>query len=449
MKHLETNLILKIGSILIAAALLLTLTANKASRESRLAEQRGEQQSMVPTDANASISEAQSNTTGSTTTPESGPANAALPANSGSPDSDDPDSSATVPTTVAGISTNGVENTAGRNPSSATGSATAACGYDPGVTVTLTPTPTPTPAATPARLPDGTRIAYITIDDGPSRNITPEILDILAQEGIKATFFVLPHDGVRDIYQRILDEGHEIGNHSYSHVYARLYNANDLDAFREDVITARSFIWENFGYLTTTFRFPGGMMGRNASIVDPRRAILEEMGYRYFDWNIDTGDANSRQADRSAAALTNNVLNNTNGRERIVVLMHDTSDKATTLEALPMIIAGLREQGYVFDVLRNYDDPNPSTPRPAAATSDEPAEETENTDEDAEETDEDAGIDDEDAEETDEDADIDDEDAEELDADATVTDTDGTDADKPDEYDEYTDSDEDDDETDE
>ena len=112
-------------------------------------------------------------------------------------------------------------------------------------------------------------------------------------------------------------------------------------------------------------------MGRNSSVVAPRRQILEEIGYRYFDWNIDTGDANSRQTDKSASALTDNVLKNTLGRDRIIVLMHDTSDKRTTLEALPLIIAGLREQGYVFDILRNYEMPNQSTATPTSLASGE------------------------------------------------------------------------------
>jgi len=198
------------------------------------------------------------------------------------------------------------------------------------------------------------KIAYITIDDGPSREVTPGMLDVLQQEGIKATFFVLPHSGVDDIYQRIIDEGHEIGNHTYTHVYSRLYDSDDIVAFEEDVLIAQSFMKEHFGYLTTTFRFPGGAMGRSSKIIDPRREILAELGYRDFDWHVDSGDAHPNQKDKSAEALTLRVLDNTRGRNQLIVLMHDAKGKSTTLEALPLIIKGLREQGYSFDILRNY-----------------------------------------------------------------------------------------------
>lgn len=200
----------------------------------------------------------------------------------------------------------------------------------------------------------GNKTAYITIDDGPSREVTTGILDLLQQEGIKATFFVLPHGGVKDLYQRIIDEGHEIGNHSYSHNYSKLYTSNDISGFEEDVLLAQEWLFDNFGYLSTSFRFPGGAMGRKASIVDPRREFLEEHGYRDFDWHVDTGDANNNYKDKSAAALSQRVLDNTRDRERLIVLMHDTKSKATTLQALPLIITGLREQGYTFDILRNY-----------------------------------------------------------------------------------------------
>ena len=199
-----------------------------------------------------------------------------------------------------------------------------------------------------------TKIAYITIDDGPSYEVTTGILDLLQQEGIKATFFVLPYSGRMDLYQRIIDEGHEIGNHSYSHNYSKLYKKKDIEAFEEDVLKAQEWLFEDFGYIATSFRFPGGAMGRKASIVDPRREFLAEQGFRDFDWHVDTGDANSNQKDKSAEALSGRVLDNTRDREQLIILMHDTSSKVTTLEALPIIISGLREQGYTFDILRNY-----------------------------------------------------------------------------------------------
>jgi peptidoglycan/xylan/chitin deacetylase (PgdA/CDA1 family) len=206
-----------------------------------------------------------------------------------------------------------------------------------------------TPSERPAEAmgaPRPGKVAYITIDDGPSRAITPGILDVLKAEGIKATFFVLAHRNVDDIYQRIIDEGHEIGNHTFTHNRQTVYDAYDLNAFRQEVLSAQAFIYDNFGYTMTTFRFPGGAMGRSASIIEPRRED--------FDWHVDSGDAHPRQTDRSAATLTNNVLLNTRGREQLIVLFHDTSSKGTTLEALPRVIAGLREQGYTFDIMRNY-----------------------------------------------------------------------------------------------
>ncbi|MCL2152677.1 MAG: polysaccharide deacetylase family protein [Oscillospiraceae bacterium] len=202
--------------------------------------------------------------------------------------------------------------------------------------------------------PSPDKVAYITIDDGPSREVTPGILDLLKDEGIKATFFVLPHNGVSDIYRRIIDEGHEMGNHSYSHVYSNLYNAKDIDAFIDEVQLAREFIFDNYGYLTTSFRFPGGAMSRKASIIEPRREFLAEIGYRDFDWNVETGDSSTKYKDKSAEALAARVLDNTRNRDKLIVLMHDTKSKGTTLEALPIIISGLRAQGYTFDVLQNY-----------------------------------------------------------------------------------------------
>ena len=191
-------------------------------------------------------------------------------------------------------------------------------------------------------------VAYLTFDDGPSRTVTPGILDVLAEEGIKATFFTLPYGSANDIFWRIINEGHEIGNHSYSHDYPTLYEGS-VSAFREDVQKARNFISDNFGYTTTSFRFPGGSQDQSRSTLSPRIGVINEIGYRYFDWDIDTNDW---RRGRTADDIINDILDSTNGREHVIILLHDVYDR--TLEALPGIIDGLRNQGYSFDVLKNH-----------------------------------------------------------------------------------------------
>jgi len=198
-----------------------------------------------------------------------------------------------------------------------------------------------------------TGVAYLTFDDGPSREITPGILDILSEERIKATFFVLPRDEVDDIFMRIIDEGHEIGNHSYSHNFRRLYNTG-IDAFKNDIQRAHDHLHDNFGYTATAFRFPGGSMSWRRDAINQRIVALEEMGYIYFDWHIDSGDAYAAQIDKSAQALADNVINEMNSREHVIILLHDFRWRQSTLDALPIIISGLREQGYIFDIISNY-----------------------------------------------------------------------------------------------
>jgi len=198
-----------------------------------------------------------------------------------------------------------------------------------------------------------TGTAYLTFDDGPSRSLTPGILDILADEGIKATFFILPREGADDIFERIIDEGHEIGNHTYSHDYTALFRGS-VSVFRDDVLKASRFMSERFGYTTSSFRFPAGSMTWTRDIRNPRITALNEIGYTYYDWDIDSGDAHALQDDKGAEAIAANVLNNTNGKEHVIILMHDFYTRETTLEALPAIISGLREQGYDFDIIRKY-----------------------------------------------------------------------------------------------
>jgi len=203
--------------------------------------------------------------------------------------------------------------------------------------------------------PEPTKVAYLTFDDGPSREVTPGILDVLSEEGIQATFFVISRSDAEDIYKRIIDEGHELGNHSFSHNFRRLYNSG-IDSFKNDTVRMHDFLNDNFGYTAKVYRFPGGSMSWRSDTVRERIEVLMELGYSHFDWHIDSGDADSSLPDHSAERLAGNVLNNTNEREHIIILMHDFKWRQTTLEALPIIITGLREQGYRFDILSNYPD---------------------------------------------------------------------------------------------
>lgn len=200
--------------------------------------------------------------------------------------------------------------------------------------------------------PENIKTAYITLDDGPSRNITPQNLDTLKKYGVKATFFVLPRSGMDELYKRIVEEGHAIGNHSYSHDYGYLYSS--VENFKKDVIKAGDFIFKKTGHTPTAFRFPGGTMGRGKAAVKARADILAGLGYDYFDWNISTADTDPNlrtygDKEYIVNLLTNNILNNTRGRKELIILMHDTSEYSS--KALPRIIEGLRKQGYVFDVL--------------------------------------------------------------------------------------------------
>jgi len=202
------------------------------------------------------------------------------------------------------------------------------------------------------------KIAYITIDDGPTRNVTPAVLDTLKKYGVKATFFVLSHNGVDDLYKRIIDEGHVIGNHSASHDYNILYKKT-VEDFKNDVLKARNFISQKFNYTTTLFRFPGGSMSWNKDVIKARVEVLKSLGYRYFDWNSSMGDTEANlkkygSDEQIARHLANNVLNNTKGKDKLIILMHDSAGKKYSAMALPLVIEGLRQQGYEFDVLTNY-----------------------------------------------------------------------------------------------
>jgi len=203
------------------------------------------------------------------------------------------------------------------------------------------------PAAAPPS--DNGKVAYLTFDDGPTPGITSGILDILLQENIQATFFILPAEGRDDLFQRIIDEGHEVGNHSNTHTYRTLYQRG-IDEFTQEIRRAHRFMEDNFNYTMVSFRFPGGIWEAGDGL-NARIDAINALGYRHYQWHVDPGDW---RRNKSASDITRDVLDYTAGREHVIILLHDYVHSQATLEALPAIIQGLRDQGYTFDKVKNF-----------------------------------------------------------------------------------------------
>lgn len=179
-------------------------------------------------------------------------------------------------------------------------------------------------------------MVYLTFDDGPSI-YTEEILDILDSYGVKATFFVVgkEDEASRAALKRIADEGHTLGMHSYSHKYTEIYES--LDAFSADFIRLRDYLYDVTGVNSCYYRFPGGS-SNTVSPVDMHEyaEYLDEQGITFYDWNISSGDASSREL--SAEAIVSNCTDNLEMWHTSIILMHDSAGKHTTVEALPEII---------------------------------------------------------------------------------------------------------------
>lgn len=182
---------------------------------------------------------------------------------------------------------------------------------------------------------------YLTFDDGPSAE-TDRILDILKEYNVKATFFVIGKTDENSVkaYQRIVEEGHTLGMHSYSHQYAQVYASRE--AFEDDLTSLQDYLFSITGMESTFYRFPGGSSNKVSKIpMSDLIQCLKERNITYFDWNVSSGDASGTQL--SSQTIINNVMNGINGAHKnYVVLFHDSAAKKTTVDALPEIIEQLQ-----------------------------------------------------------------------------------------------------------
>lgn len=194
------------------------------------------------------------------------------------------------------------------------------------------------------------KVAYLTFDDGPSKN-TPAILDILAENDIKATFFITGWciEGREDILKRVVDEGHTVGLHSWSHDYDEIYAS--VDAFVEDFAKVYNRVYDITGEKPWAFRFPGGSYNNfNKETADDIIAEMKRRGFAYYDWNAATSDAMSSATYDSCIEYFHDSLI----YDHSVVLMHDSL--TLTPEYLQDIIDYAREEGYSFETIDNADE---------------------------------------------------------------------------------------------
>ena len=192
----------------------------------------------------------------------------------------------------------------------------------------------------------GEKFIYLTFDDGPGAN-TPRLLDILKKYNVPATFFVVNTRYISTI-KRASEEGHTIAIHTATHKFKEIYASED--AYFKDLYKMQDLIKQYTGKTATLMRFPGGASNTissfNKGIMTRLTKLVEEKGFTYFDWNVDSKDAGGA---KTAKQVYNNVVSGIGSKTNSVVLMHDI--KTYTIDAIEQIIVWGLANGYTFRAL--------------------------------------------------------------------------------------------------
>ena len=197
------------------------------------------------------------------------------------------------------------------------------------------------------------KIAYLTFDDGPTNRCTPDILDILKENHIPATFFVIGQrvEQNPELVKRAYKEGHFIANHTYSHQDQKLYQ--NRESFLEEILKTDKAISNAIGienYHPHLFRFPCGSMV-NYSVKKKYISYLEEIDYTYLDWNCLNNDGVQKA---SSTTLLQYLKDTSRNKNTLVVLMHDSGDLNLTQNVLQNSIDYLKSEGYRFKSMKDF-----------------------------------------------------------------------------------------------
>lgn len=204
-------------------------------------------------------------------------------------------------------------------------------------------------------LTNGTeKIAYLTFDDGPNDNVTPIVLDILREENVKASFFVIGKyvEKYPNVVKRAYEEGHYIANHGYDHNNNNLYKSSSsfIDEVKKtDLAISNAIGVQN--YCSHIFRFPNGYMAPiNKNKKKQAVKLLSNMNYTYIDWNCLNNDSMKKY---NKYELLQNLKTTSKNKGTLVILMHDTKDVSNSSTALKDSIEYLKSDGYTFENFYN------------------------------------------------------------------------------------------------
>ena len=189
---------------------------------------------------------------------------------------------------------------------------------------------------------DTEKLVYLTFDDGPSDRVTPQILDILKEEKVKATFFIVGSaaESRKYLLQREFSEGHTVAVHSYSHRYSQIYSS--AENLLADIDKCNEVIKSVTGSYSSMYRFPGGSFGLSKELIE----AVQSHGMKYVDWNASVCDAEYYSAPHEI--LYANAVETSKGRDTVILLAHDATTKTTTAKALKDIIKYFKSQNYKF-----------------------------------------------------------------------------------------------------
>jgi len=190
----------------------------------------------------------------------------------------------------------------------------------------------------------GSKTVYLTFDDGPTK-YTPEILNILAEYDVPATFFVVGNTQYTHYISDIVENSHAIGLHSYDHNFSQIYSSTE--AFFKDLQKIDDIVYDMVGVRSKIMRFPGGSSARAGgarSIMKQLKEEVRERGYQFFDWNVDSSDkVNAKTVDAATRRIKSS---SEKAGDIVIVLMHDT--EKITVQYLPAVIEHFKNLGYEF-----------------------------------------------------------------------------------------------------